>query len=317
MFNPKRITIGVAFIVFILAVTIAVVSSAPNNSFNEIIVSIQKGQTITGAAQILKANGLLRSENFFKIYVALLDKETGIKTGDYLFTEKQSAIKIASRFINGEFGFPLVKITIPEGSNSTDIATIVSTAMPNFSRKDELKKLAVQNEGYLFPETYFWPSDVTPERIIIDMKSQFDKQIESIRPELNSFGKPLGDIMKLASIIEGEAPLTEDRRIISDILWKRLKINMALQVDPPFKYFLNKTSENLTLDDLKIESPYNLYLHTGLPPTPINNPGLATILDTIHPTKTRYWFYLSGKDGQIYYAETFDGHVANKYKYLR
>ncbi|MCX6716285.1 MAG: endolytic transglycosylase MltG [Candidatus Taylorbacteria bacterium] len=257
----------------------------------------------------------MRSRLLFRVYATLLDGSTGVKTGDYLFTKPESALRVASRLVKGELGFSLVKVTIPEGKNSRDIALLIAKTIPSFS-KDEFLKISKQHEGYLFPETYFWPTNVTPEQVVRDLKAQFDAKALTIKTDVDKYGKPIGDVMKMASIVEREATSSTDRRIVAGVLWKRLADGMALQVDPPFEYFLNKTSDKLTLEDLKIDSPYNLYIHTGLPPTPINNPGLEAILDTLNPTKTAYWYYLSGKDGTMHYAKTLDGRLANKYKYL-
>ena len=122
----------------------------------------------------------------------------------------------------------------------------------------------------------------------------------------------------MASLIEEEARTEETRRIIAGILWKRLDKGMLLQVDSAFA-FVNgeKDSKDLSLDDLKIESPYNTYLHKGLTPTPISNPGLDAIKATVEPIATKYYFYLSDDDGNMHYAVTHDEHVANKFIYLR
>ncbi len=120
----------------------------------------------------------------------------------------------------------------------------------------------------------------------------------------------------MASLVEEEASNSTDRRIIAGILWRRLAHNMPLQVDAPFYYIIGKGSSQLTLKDLSMDSPYNLYKHTGLPPRPIDNPGLDAIVDTITPTTTDYLYFLSGRDGKMHYASTFEGHVANKGKYL-
>jgi UPF0755 protein len=131
------------------------------------------------------------------------------------------------------------------------------------------------------------------------------------------FGKPEGDIIKMASIVEEEGRTMETREIIAGILWKRISIKMPLQVDSSFKYINGKTTATLTTEDLKIDSPYNSYTNRGLPPTPISNPGLAAIRATINPIKTPYLYFLSDKNGNMHYAITFEEHVENKLKYLK
>ena len=121
----------------------------------------------------------------------------------------------------------------------------------------------------------------------------------------------------MASIIEKEARTMETRQIIAGILWKRLELGMPLQVDVSFKYINGKTTKNLTLADLKIDSPYNSYLYKGLPPTPISNPGLDAIKAAISPTKTDYLYFLSDRKGLMHYAKTYQQHLQNKELYLR
>jgi UPF0755 protein len=148
------------------------------------------------------------------------------------------------------------------------------------------------------------------------MSTIFDGEIGSIRKEIDVSGKSLKDIVTMASIVEREASSSNDRKIIAGILWKRLKTGMALQADATFFYVLATSTRALTLDNLKMDSPYNSYAHKGLPPTPIGSPGLDTILATLRPTATSYWFYLAGKDGVTHYAATLEGHNANSAKYL-
>jgi UPF0755 protein len=120
----------------------------------------------------------------------------------------------------------------------------------------------------------------------------------------------------MASIIEKEARTMEARQIIAGILWKRISIGMPLQVDVSFKYINGKVTEDLTLADLKIDSPYNSYLYKGLPPTPIANPGLDSIKATIKPIKTDYLYFLSDKNGGMHYAKDYAEHLHNKELYL-
>jgi UPF0755 protein len=131
------------------------------------------------------------------------------------------------------------------------------------------------------------------------------------------FGRPIKDIIKMASIVEEEARTEETRETIAGILWKRLDEGMPLQVDSAFA-FVNgkKDSRYISTEDLAIDSPYNTYVHKGLPPTAISNPGLDSIKATVHPIKTKYYFYLSDDQGNMHYGATLDQHIENKQKYL-
>jgi UPF0755 protein len=149
------------------------------------------------------------------------------------------------------------------------------------------------------------------------MNDNFKLKIKSLDNEIKNFNKPLSDIIKMASIIEEEGKTKESREIISGILWKRISLKMPLQVDSSFKYINGKVTSNLTTEDLKIDSPYNSYIKLGLPPTPISNPGLMAIKATISPKNSPYLYFLTGKDGNMYYSISFDEHVINKQKYLK
>jgi len=315
MSKAKWILSGVAFIVVLAAIVISIGSSAPRSFPIGHSISIPKGTTLGEAADLLAKDGIIRSPFLFKVYTTILDGTTGVKTGEYLFSQAQSSFGIAYRLVNGLQGFPVVKVTIPEGSDYADVAAIVAKAIPSF---DEASFLAIakSEEGYLFPDTYFWPTNVKPAQVAADMKALFDVKVRTVASDIATSSRSASDIIKMASIVEKEATSSADRRIVAGILWKRIDAGMALQVDPPFEYFLHKKSSQLTLDDLKVESPYNLYMNAGLPPTPIDNPGLDAITDTLHPAKTPYWYYLSGKDGVMHYAATLDQHAANKNRYL-
>ncbi|MFA4890318.1 MAG: endolytic transglycosylase MltG [Candidatus Paceibacterota bacterium] len=176
---------------------------------------------------------------------------------------------------------PQIRITIPEGYTTKDIAERLKN-FRNFN-KEEFLKIAEDKEGYLFPDTYFFTSKEMPEEIIEKMENNFKVKAGDVQK----------DILIMASIIEKEARNKEDRRIISGILWKRLKINMPLQVDVSLYTYDNK----------------------GLPPMPICNPGLDAIDAAKNPVDSKYWYYLSDKKGVTHFARTFEEHKRNRAKY--
>ena len=145
------------------------------------------------------------------------------------------------------------------------------------------------------------------------MTAQFEKKIKDV--ELG--GKSLEEIIIMASIIEKEASGDDDRKLISGILWKRQSIGMALQVDATFKYILGKESRDLTVADLKVDSPFNTYTNKGLPPSPICNPGLKSIMAALEPETSPYIYYLHSSDGNVYFAKNFEEHKKNKANYLK
>ena len=248
--------------------------------------------------------------------VIMLGGEKKIIAGSYILKDKENTAKIAKRFIEGDFGIEEVKVTLREGLNRMEIARILESQIINFKTSEFLEKTK-DDEGYLFPDTYFFSPVANPDEVIYKMKSEYEKVINNFREDIKRFGKTEKEIITMASILEGEANDKESREIVAGILWQRIKQKIPLQVDATFKYINGKGTFELTLDDLKIKSPYNTYEKLGLPPTPINNPGEEAIHSALNPKKTPYLYFLTGKDGKMYYAKTFDEHKRNKEKYLR
>lgn len=280
------------------------------------MVRIPSGATISEIADTLADEGVIRSPLMYKLYVRLLRGDVGVQAGNYLFDVPQSVLRVAYRTVHSMEGTDRIKVTIPEGSSSREIAAIVKKAIPAFDDEAFLV-LGEKNEGYLFPETYFLDEDVTPEQLVREMRGQFDKQMAEVMKTIEASPHTLQEVIVMASIIEEEANNTEDRRKISGVLWKRIEIDMPLQVDAPFYYLFGKGSSQLTLSDLATTSPYNTYKNKGLPPHAISNPGLGSILAALNPIPSDYLYYLADKTGVTHYAKTHDEHVANKAKYLQ
>lgn len=315
MSKSKILLYSVVSVVFLFVVITLAASTAPGDFPVGGRATVKKGASISETADLLKDKGFIRSTMLFNTYTRLFSKNEGIKAGHYFFTDSESVFQISSRMIAGEEGIPAVKVTIPEGLATPDIARLIKKLIPTFDSVAFLK-LAQPLEGYLFPDTYFWNEFTTPEEVIKAMRDNFDEQVAKVQIPGGQGSKSFRDVIIMASLLEEEASSTEDRRIISGILWKRLAAKMPLQVDATFFYLMGKSSEQLTMKDLATSSPYNLYKNRGLPPTPIDNPSLDAIRAAVTPVTTKYWFFLAGKDGKVHYAETLEGHVVNK-KYLR
>ncbi len=280
------------------------------------IFSVSSGSGLTLTARNLYNKKIIRSEFWFKSFLVLFGGPKGLVAGDYVLNQNQAIFALAYRFSNGDYRLTPIKVTVPEGLNVKETAKLISQKFPEID-PTSFVILAQPDEGYLFPDTYFFLPNISAEEIINIMKDNFQSQITGLQIAIALFNRPLSDIIKMASIIEEEARTKESREIISGILWKRLDENMLLQVDSSFKYINGKNTSNLTLADLKIDSPYNSYLYKGLPPTPITNPGLDSIKATISPTETNYYYFLSDKQGNMYYAKTYNEHLHNKELYLK
>jgi UPF0755 protein len=194
------------------------------------------------------------------------------------------------------------------------MAIIYDRLLQRFDAEKFLSKAQPQ-EGYLFPDTYFFLPNATEDTVIATMRQNFDKQVDTIREEIDAFGQPFEDIVILASIIEKEAHNFDDRRKISSVLWNRLERGMALQVDVTFLYTIGKGTFQLTKDDLASDSPYNTYINKGLPPTAIGSPSLDALLAAVQPAKTEYLFFMADLTGVTHFCKTHACHEANKARY--
>ncbi len=304
--------------IFLILGAIALASSAPGDFPEGATLSIPKGSTITDAANKLFDKGFIRSTALFKLYVSFLGNDTGVKTGNYFFGASESALRIAYRLVMGLGGVPQTKVTIPEGLASSDIARTIKRDIPAFDDKGFLK-LARPLEGYLYPDTYFFDQFTAPGDAISALRINFNDHTAGIYSSKMIMNKvrTFKEILTMASLLEEEATSSADRRMIAGVLWKRLDIGMALQVDAPFFYIYGKVPSKLTAAEFATTSPYNLYKHAGLPPTPIDNPGVDAIVDAINPTPSKYLFFLSGTDGRTHFAETLEEHGRNIDKYLK
>jgi UPF0755 protein len=306
-FTITAIIIVIIIFFTIFFQTIKTPSDYPLNT----IYNIKEGTGLNVLTTDLVNNNIIKSPYIFKVVAVLYGGTRGIMAGDYNLNRLENVITLAKRFSTGNFGLVPVKITIPEGYNVYEISKLVSENFPKVSTTTFVS-LAQKDEGYLFPDTYLFLPNASPVEIVNALIGNYHKKIQALDDDLSKFNKTESDIIKMASIIEEEARTEETRRTVAGILWKRLDLGMPLQVDSSFKYINGKTTATLTMADLKINSPYNSYLYKGLPPTPICNPGLDSIRATITPIKTDYLFFLTDKNGNMYYAKTYSEHLKNK-----
>lgn len=313
----NKIAVGAFFVVTIsLLLFIIAKSITPSDFVRGTIVRIKKDMTVSETAMLLQTKHVIRSQFMYKAYVKLLHDGKGVQAGSYLFDRPQSALRVAYRTAYGVDELQKVKVVIPEGSSSKNIAIIIKKAIPAFDDKKFLVD-AHEYEGYLFPETYFFNPDVEPDEVISEMRDQFSEKISPLMEAIGTSTHPLANIITMASLLEEEANNTTDRRLISGVLWNRISIGMLLQVDAPFYYIFGKASSQLTISDLATTSPYNTYKNKGLPAGPISNPGLDAIRAALYPTTSKYLFYLADRKGVTHYAVTHEQHVENKFKYLQ
>ena len=283
------------------------------------ILTIESGVGLNRIAESLKEAKLIRSQTIFKVMVVIWGDERKTQAGDYFFNQRQDSIRIARRIATGDYGLEPIRITVPEGYNIFDIAKLFDESEFDKFDSDEFKRLAIERdlEGYLFPDTYFFPPNTSAKDVLERLNDNYNEQIKTIAAQLKDSPYDFKEIMIVASIVEKEAHSAKDRRQIADVIWRRLAIDMPLQVDVTFSYINSKNSYTLTKDDLKTDSPYNTYVYKGLPPTPIANPSLEAIVAAANPEPNDYLYFLADMSGNVYFAKDFDGHQLNREQYLR
>jgi UPF0755 protein len=291
------------------------VHSIPRDFPQHARLTIEEGATLGVVSDSLAQFHIIDSPLWFKLFVTIRSGERSIRAGEYLFDTKLDMLGVIKKLTHGDYGFALVKVTIPEGFSIRQIADVLAHKLESFST-EKFVQLAREKEGYLFPETYTFATNADPQTVVNKMTQIFEQKIEPLKNEIASSKHSLKEITTMASLLEEEAKTPESRRIVSGILWNRIAISMPLQVDAAFLYINGKTTYELTKQDLAINSPYNTYRNKGLPPTPISNPGFDSLDAAVHPTQSPYLYYLSERDGTMHYAKTYAEHLRNKARYI-
>ncbi|MEA2112471.1 MAG: endolytic transglycosylase MltG [Patescibacteria group bacterium] len=279
------------------------------------IIRVEEGMTLNEVAAVLEEKHVIKSASVFSGLAKVLMNDRSVMAGDYFFEERCSVVKVLWRTTSAIYGITPTKIMFVEGLTIFDMANLLNDKFPEFD-KEEFIEVAQAEEGFLFPDTYYFLPTVTPEAVITTMKENFYNKIEEISEQIEASGMDIKDIVIMASILEKEARTLKSKRVIAGILWKRIEIGMPLQVDAVFPYIIGKNTYQLSLEDLKVESPYNTYTNKGLPIGPIANPSLWSLLATVTPVGSDYLFYLSDDYGNMHYAVDFDQHKSNKRQYL-
>lgn len=326
-------------IILVLIITAAVflywqnLNTPVNSAGKEQLFIVNKGETAQQVALNLKKENLIRSASYFEHYIKA--GELIVLAGEYSLSPKLTTKEITKLLAAGEVLSQEKTITLIEGWNIKDMAAYLQekkvTPAASFISAAE-KPLSAWKfdwlsdapkgadlEGYLFPDTYRIAKDATAEQIINKLLSNFDKKLTpTMRAEIKQQGKTVYEIITMASVIEKEVRTPEDMKIVSGIFWDRIKYGIALQSDATLSYILDDKVGGHTIEQTKIDSPYNTYKYRGLPPGPIANPGLNAITAAVYPGFTEYVYFLSDPaTGKTIYSKTLQEHNANKYKYLK
>lgn len=312
--KPRTIILGLTALFFVWSI-LYTVFGPPHHFPVGNVVTIEEGMTLSEAARHFEAEGVVRSSFWMNVFVRVFGHEGGVVAGDYAFENGKSVVSVARRVSKGIYGLTSIRVTVPEGITAYEISEILVEKFSHISQNKFLE-LTKDKEGYLFPDTYFFLPNVSEEQIIEEMERNFWKKIATIQDEIDAFGRPVEDIVIMASLLEEEARKFETRRMIAGILWERIRIGMALQVDAVFPYIIGKNTYEVTLEELQVDSPYNTYKYPGLPIGAITNPGLSSLRAAALPIESSYLFYLSDREGNMYYARDFEEHKVNRRLYL-
>ncbi|HEV2261304.1 MAG TPA: endolytic transglycosylase MltG [Candidatus Rubrimentiphilum sp.] len=290
-------------------------------------VVIARGSTFSDIASQLKGAGVIGHATLFRFYAKLRRADTQAHAGEFRFQPHQTAAQILTQLQTG--GAQIAKwVTFPEGFTAKQIAQHLedeglgnAALFANAFMRDSINLGGVHTknmEGYLFPDTYLISLDATPRSVETIMTAQFFKELPpDAAAKARKLGLNLPQIVTVASLIEREAKADDERPLMAGVYYNRLRLGMPLEVDATIEYALPKHQTVVTYSDLRLNSPYNTYLHPGLPPTPIANPGRPSLLAALNPRRSEYLYYVYKGNGHHAFAKTLSEQNANIAKYLK
>ncbi|MCM8772493.1 MAG: endolytic transglycosylase MltG [candidate division WOR-3 bacterium] len=281
------------------------------------LIEIPENKNAYEIAKILKEENIIKSIKWFLFWTNKYNVQKKLKSGIYEFSGRTPLKKVIEKLVKGEIA--VIKVTIPEGSTIFDISEILYKAHVIKNKEEFIEYAKKQKlEGFLFPDTYFFPYNISIEGVCFKMWQNFKNVFEQLYDEeINEKNwEEVKKIVTVASIVEKEASLSYERKIIAGIIYKRLKKNIPIASCSTVEYALGYRKKRLKNSDLKIKSPYNTYIHKGLPPTPICNPGRDSLIAALNPLNTDYMFFLSKGDGTNYFSKTYEEHLSAIKTYL-
>lgn len=279
-------------------------------------VVIPKGANSKIVAEELKKANVIEYELLFRLVTRLNRADKALKAGEYQFMPHISALQAMEKIARGEVYYR--RITIPEGLTTGQIMYMIAN-YPGLSGEIDVQV----KEGELLPETYSFELDAPRNSIILQAKTAMDK-IKKVIWDNRAAGLPyknINEMMTMASIIEKETAVPEERTLVASVFINRLARRMRLQTDPTVIYALTEgefeLKRALKKSDLNIDSPFNTYRNYGLPPTPICNPGVAAMEAAVHPAKTNFLYFVANGEGGHNFAKSLNEHNRNVKKWQR
>jgi UPF0755 protein len=308
--------------------------------------TVEAGEPAAHVAERLEDEGVVRSASAFKRYLAWADLDVRLRPGTYDINDATTLSALGAILAKGDSAQDERQLTLLEGWNLNDIAgylveeqaaakedfhalaghTATRLSGSGLERQKSLREKyewfagvpkTATLEGFLFPDTYRVFRDASVEEIVGVFLANFDRKYSpELREAVASSGHSFFEIVTMASILEREVRGAEDKKIVADLFWRRIALGMPLQADSTVNYATGGNRPSVTFADLEIDSPYNTYMYRGLTPGPISNPGVESLMAAAQPTPNEYLFFLTDNQGTVHYAKDFEGHKANRVKYL-
>lgn len=286
---------------------------------------VPRGATLSEIATGLHDAGILAHPVAFRLLARLRGNEASVQSGQFRFPAHQSSDAILRRLMTGEAD--ALWVTFPEGFTARQIgerlgakSLVDAHAFDRYAAHtpiDVVGTRAPSLEGYLFPSTYLVPLGSTPARVAHILTEQFFRELPvNAAAKAHALGLTVPQVIALASLIEREAQADDERPLMAGVYYNRLRAGMPLEVDATIEYVFPEHHTVITRRDLEIDTPYNTYRHTGLPPTPIANPGKASIDAAFAPVASQFLFYVYKGNGHHAFAKTLEEHNANVERYL-
>lgn len=284
-------------------------------------VAIEQGSSLREIGDTLSQQGLIRNSSFFVFYVRLTGQEKSMQAGLYRMSNNWSLRDIVEHIKEGKV-VSSYRFTVPEGFTISQIEDLL--VREGIVDRGSFQRVVAEGipdgprslEGYLFPDTYEVQPGDSEEKIIRMMLERFaEVYTPEMRQRAEELGFTTGEVVTLASIVEREAKLDRERPVIAAVFLNRLRQGIPLQSCATVQYILDKPKKTLTYKELQTPSPYNTYLHHGLPPGPIANPGLASIKAVLYPAEVDYLYFVARGDGSHHFSTTLGEHTAAARRY--
>lgn len=279
---------------------------------------VREGENLRQVTERLAARGILRFPRLFLLLARIRGGDHAMQAGEYTLDASMTPSQILRALLEGRVN--LYRVTVPEGTSVKQIAMLLEAQ--GLAEASEVLRLswdaefakeagieAPSLEGYLFPDTYIFPRGLSVRSLLKTMVRRFWATYDAdLRARQDASGWNLNDVVTLASIIEAETARPEERPLVASVLINRLRRGIPLQSDPTVIYGLEKFDGNLRREDLGADHPYNTYVHKGLPPGPICNPGLESLKAALYPAETDYLYFVSKNDGTHLFSTSLGEH---------